>query len=274
METDPLNSGAVDAVVAAVKDAGLELGIHTKGLKLPPALIDGLVAGNTCADYVSFSIDAGTSPTYNLVHGLDGHRTSLYETVKRNVRHLVTARNAAGSLLKVRATSLITGQNATLDEVTRCMDDFVALGIDSLRFSVPIVARMAERDERGRFPQVAPADLAAIEREIAARNAHDHRIVFQRFDANTRRTLPCYTRWLMPTIGYDGYLYPCCLVATAEFASLRIGDLKAADFWSTYHSERSLPYAHANCQCERKAEGINRSVHQLVWTSSVRAAGS
>ncbi|MGH8549932.1 MAG: radical SAM protein [Methylococcales bacterium] len=232
VETDPMNSSAIHEVVAAVKTEGLALGIHTKGLKMDPALIARLVNDNTAEDYISFSIDAGDSQTYNLVHGIPQSEALLYEIVKRNVERLVAARNASGARLSIRATYLITGQNAGLDQAARFIDDFTAIGVDSLRFSVPIVPKMGQRDESGRFPQIAPDELGKIEQRLAARKQDNARIVYQKFDANTRRTLPCFTRWLMPAIGYDGYLYPVSVLHRGYSGVYGLADrrLKGAGF--------------------------------------------
>jgi MoaA/NifB/PqqE/SkfB family radical SAM enzyme len=261
--TDPLNSLAIEGAVQAVKDKGMALGVATKGLRISNELANLLTKRNERGDYITFSIDAGNSATYNEVHGV-GHSTArLYERVLANICRLVEYRSRHQSPLKIRATYLLTDDNAN-SQVLQFIEDFLSIGVDTVRFSVPIVPKMGSQDRETWHYPLSEERLQEVEKLILPRVEEDKRVIYLDFEGNTEKVMPCYHRWIAPAVGYDGYLYPCCLVSSQEFDDLRIADLKETDFWDAYYSDIRLCFANVNCQCSRPSADMNLAVKRKM----------
>tara|TARA_B100000242_G_C43009306_1_gene469186 strand:+ start:535 stop:882 length:348 start_codon:yes stop_codon:yes gene_type:complete len=88
---------------------------------------------------------------------------------------------------------------------------------------------------------------------------------------NKPRTLPCYARYLFPTIGFDGWLYNCSQSSAPNFRSTALGDLTKNDFWDLFYNYDSKnldsylsicnkKIADSGCRCDRKEHIVNQSV--------------
>ena len=88
---------------------------------------------------------------------------------------------------------------------------------------------------------------------------------------NKPRTLPCYARYLFPTIGFDGWLYNCSQPSAPNFRSTALGDLTKNDFWDLFYNYDSKnldsylsicnkKIADSGCRCDRKEHIVNQSV--------------
>ena len=53
---------------------------------------------------------------------------------------------------------------------------------------------------------------------------------------NKPQTLPCYARYIYPTVGFDGWLYNCSQSSAPNFRSTALGDLNKDDFWKLYYN--------------------------------------
>lgn len=261
--TDPLNSSTIDAVLETSKKGGFVTGVHTKGLVLSDALIDALTDDGLEEDYISFSVDAGNSQTYNLVHGVKNPRAKLYERVRENVSRLTERIRSSGSNLKIRVTYLLTRENCD-QQVLDFIKHFNDLGVHTIRFSAPILPTMGEQRRDDDFPKISIYDLRVFEERFYGLKTEGDNLVYLKFEHNPHRVQPCWSRWLLPTIGYDGYLYPCCLVASKEFESLRIADLKEVGFWEGYYKRASLDFSVAKCQCDRATVEIHQAVNSYL----------
>ena len=49
------------------------------------------------------------------------------------------------------------------------------------------------------------------------------------------RSLPCFARFIFPTVGYDGWLYNCSQSSAPNFHGTALGDLSQAKFWDLYY---------------------------------------
>lgn len=263
-DTDPLNSAHIEAVVAEVKRQGFVLGVHTKGLRVSNRLVGLLTHTNRPGDYVTFGVDSGSDEVFNIVHGVPERSARLFSKVKKNIQRLVEAKQAAGSTLSVVATYLITSANSSPEEVQRFARTMLSLGVDHIRVSQPMEPVMGHRDRsRHTFPQATPEDARMVRDCVSALSAaNPGRVCYLEHEPEVVRTLPCYLRWLQPTVGFDGWLYPCCLTACEEFSSLRLGDLKQSKFWDAYRAKAALDFVGANCQCDRKSAIINSDISE------------
>ncbi|MBU2561356.1 MAG: radical SAM protein [Nanoarchaeota archaeon] len=270
--TDPLNSASFVKIFRAAKERGFATGLHTKGLVLGEEAIRALAEESIQGDYMTFSVDAGDNSTYASVHDANG-QSRLYNHVVENVRKLVESVRKRHSPLRIQATYLLTEENCGAS-VESFVKTFLDMGMDSLRFSVPILPTMAHQSRDSDFPSISDQALSGFkERFKGLSRRFGERLVYLRFEKRTRRTLPCYSRWLYPTVGFDGNLYPCCLTASKEFSAVRIADLKKEDFWGAYYRALPLDFTAADCQCDRKSEEVNLVLRQRMMSGS-RAASS
>ena len=88
---------------------------------------------------------------------------------------------------------------------------------------------------------------------------------------NKPRTTPCYSRYIFPTVGFDGWLYNCSQSSAPNFRSTALGDLNKYDFWELFYNydEKNLEKYLINCnkkinqsgcRCDRKEHFVNSSV--------------
>lgn len=88
---------------------------------------------------------------------------------------------------------------------------------------------------------------------------------------NKPRTLPCYARYLFPTVGFDGWLYNCSQSSAPNFRSTALGDLTKDDFWKLFYNYDSenldnflsvcnKKISDSGCRCDRKEHIANQSV--------------
>ncbi len=259
--TDPLNSPYVGAVARRVKECGFMLGVHTKGLRIPSDFADALMLAGNRGDYLSFSVDAGSDAVFNAAHGIQGS-AHIYTRIKSNIAMLVRRKRTAGAEFKLIATYLITEHNALVEEIQAFVEDMFGLGVDHLRLSEPIKPVMGSEDRSSvTFPEVSTQTSSRIREFVESLRAdHPDKIHYLDFPATPLRVLPCYARWMVPTIGYDGFLYPCCLTASDQFSRLRLADLRSTPFWRAYRADARLDHRSANCQCDRKSVCINSAV--------------
>jgi MoaA/NifB/PqqE/SkfB family radical SAM enzyme len=272
--TDPLHSPDFDYLFNAAVCRGITVGINTKALKVSDALLNSLESGMMHRkSYVSVSVDAGSDAIYGIVHqGVYG--TGLYRRVLENVEALSQVRR--GWLLRpfeLAATYLVFRENARLGEMQRFVQDFREAGCDVLRFAFPQEPRgncatdlLLTPDERLRW-----ADM--IQTVTDKESSAECQTMFSDTDQERdligqSRTFPCVSRFVFPTIGYDGWLYPCSQSAAPDFRPIALGNLADKGFWDLYYdypaeqmaewmARQEAWMADCGCRCDRKAHLLN-----------------
>jgi hypothetical protein len=282
--TDPLNSPDIEVLVGEAIANNLVIGFNTKALRISSKLRTRLQAPLREKSYMSVSVDAGSDAVYNAVHGVKAEsKAALYTRVLENVGTLVDLFDGRTNRLDLMATYLVNRLNADEHEITRFLTDFTGAGVDVIRFS------FAQQPRGGiEMPTVPTLDECRVfgdrVRKIVARWDHPECRVFF-IDADTDhdlfrkpRTLPCVARWVYPTVGYDGWLYPCSQTGAPNFRSLALGNLRERDFWDLYYdydaftvptladhfAKDSLTMEHSGCRCDRKEHLVNLQAGQLL----------
>ena len=85
---------------------------------------------------------------------------------------------------------------------------------------------------------------------------------------NKAQTLPCYARYVYPTVGFDGWLYNCSQSSAPNFRDTALGDLNKKNFWDLfynydetkfkdYFAECNLKIKNSSCRCDRKEHVLN-----------------
>lgn len=275
--TDPLNSPYIDDLLEVAIDNGMVFGFNTKALAVSDHMVRLLSRGDVAkTSYLSVSVDADSDEVYNAVHGVKpGAR--LYRRVLDNVRRIASAQRQGGMAFDISATYLINIHTGGVDEVASFIRDFRQAGCNLLRFTFPQPPRDIEtaegviptKDECARYQE---ALLPLLKAENSTRchvllvDADSEHQIFRK-----ARTVPCFARWVYPTVGFDGFLYHCSQSSSPNFRSMALGDLRTTDFWdlffdydtgdlARYFRECGQAMADGGCRCDRKEHVLNSGV--------------
>jgi MoaA/NifB/PqqE/SkfB family radical SAM enzyme len=266
--TDPLFSKDLTALVTTAVACRAVVGFNTKALAVPEKLLAVLPLAAP-ESYVTVSVDAGSNEVYNAVHAAKTD-APLYDRVMENLKRL----KATG--IEVAATYLVSRLNCVAgdtDDMEKFISDACDAGVDVIRFAFAQMPRGGSEmptvptwDEcrffadRVRFVKEV-WDLCGVPILLADADA-DHDLF------RKPRTLPCVARWIYPTVGYDGWLYPCSQTGAPNFRGLALGNLAERGFWEMYYEydeARLAEWMHhehsemirTGCRCDRKEHLVN-----------------
>ncbi|MFT6915513.1 MAG: MoaA/NifB/PqqE/SkfB family radical SAM enzyme [Motiliproteus sp.] len=276
--TDPLNCTYIDDLVEVVIRREQTFGFNTKAINVSERLTE-LLATPTAAEknYISVSVDAGSDEIYNLVHAVKKSNATLYTRVVGNVRRIAEARNRSGAWFDISATYLINTHNNDEQEIINFITQFRDIGCNIIRFTFPQVPRGIKTDP-GVIPTIQEGEIYADKlRPILEKYNTDQCRVFL-VDADTEhdifqkpRTVPCFARFIYPTVGFDGWLYHCSQSSSPNFRGMALGNLADKGFWdlfydydasnlSQYFKTCSARMSSLGCRCDRKEHIANASV--------------
>lgn len=262
--TDPLYSRDCTALVTAAVAYRMVVGFNTKLLHIPPKLLAVLPLA-VPTSWVTVSVDAGSDGLYNRVHAVQNANAFLYSRVLRNIA------DVAATGIEVSASYLMNEHNGTPEEVCRFLDDVQRAGVRVVRFSFAQMPRGGAPDrslipspnDTRRFMEWLPKLAARWDTPTCRTLVVDDQDLFRQ-----ERTLPCVARWVYPTVGYDGWLYPCSQTGAPTFREIALGNLATDNFWDLYYtyngSALALDLARAHtrmaacdCRCDRKEHIVN-----------------
>lgn len=289
--TDPLNYSGIDDLLQVAHDAGQVFGFHTKALRFTKRFLELLTSATAAPmSYFSVSVDAGNNDTYNRVHGVPASKGKLYDKVLKNLERIATARARNGAPLDVSATYLVNGHNGGPTEVEKSLRDLRNAGVDLVRFTFPQVPRGYD-SSGGDDPNILGREAVQARYDelrplIAAANADGFQALIMDLDAENEqrepRTLPCFARFIFPSIGFDGFLSHCSESAAPHFRELALGNLAERDFWDVFYDYtpaeiEALLAASAEamcktgCKCDRKEHVVNARLRSLGLLSAQSA---
>lgn len=272
--TDPLNYEHIDDLAEVAIDQGQVVGFHTKLLRVSDRLVKMLASAQTPIDsYVTVSVDAGSAETYNKVHSIESTK-DIYARVLANIKRLTDATRASESTLDVTANYLVTRVNADPQIAARAIRDISDAGAAVIRFSFPQVPRGMQDEGDSIIPTRAEiAEMyAKLKPVVDAHQNGSARVMLLDVDGERRfeqrRTLPCFARFIYPTIAYDGYLSNCSQSGAPHFRDMALGNLAERDFWDAFYDYDAdefpafLERQHkkmnaADCRCDRKEHTVN-----------------
>jgi len=207
----------------------IELAVVTNGHLFTPKLQDKIKKMR----WLRFSVDAATSLTYSKVHGIPG---SVFEYVIKQIKNCIGRWQGC----RLGISYIIVPEN--VNEIAQAAKFFKEMGVDNIRFSFCYDSsdygggRLTKEQRR-------EAEMQLIE----AKKIEDHTFkVFgsiQRLShyaiGNTDFNFCGYMLFTW-SIGYDGLVYPCCIVKYhPEFA---FGDLKKNTLKEIVHSKERREY--------------------------------
>jgi MoaA/NifB/PqqE/SkfB family radical SAM enzyme len=269
--TDPMYSDLAElALVTSKKLRGQLVGIHTKGIRLSDELKRTIILCAVPGDYISFSLDTVDQEASASLHGLPPDSRAL-DRIRENIETLCEMRSSRGSPLRVIVTALLLEETATIGQVRDLLSFCRRATVDVLRFSLPqepVGARTPRFTDAGRrlssligeIQQLASSTSGTCRPAVA---------LLQNPDPKCLSALSyCHAQYYYPAVGCDGYLYPCCQVATGQFPQLRLGDCKKGDFWEIWQSDavRKLrlftPAASCGVCCNRRDAEVNLEIEK------------
>ncbi|MDX8394269.1 MAG: radical SAM protein [Mariprofundales bacterium] len=276
--TDPLNSPYLEDLLEIAIDNKMVFGFNTKAIKTSPRLLELLTRTDIVRkSYMSFSIDAGSNEVYNAIHNVSNKKAKLYDRVLNNVIAVAKAREESGALYDISAVYLVNIHNNSIEEVSRFITDFKDAGCNLLRFTFPQPPRGIHVEDG-----VVPSDIECRQYKeklspiIKAASSDDCLVMI--VDADSKhdifhkpRTVPCFARFIYPTVGFDGWLYHCSQSSSPNFRPMALGNLNIQDFWDVfydydvtniadYFSQCTEKMAKTGCRCDRKMHLLNASV--------------
>jgi MoaA/NifB/PqqE/SkfB family radical SAM enzyme len=277
--TDPLNYTHIEDLVQIALDHKQIVGFNTKALKTSDRLLE-LLATPTMApkSYFNVSVDAGSNGVYNKVHGLGNKAHGFYNHVLKNVCRVAEARQKSGASFDISISYLINSFNCSIGEVVTFIKDFKNAGCDLLRFSFAQPPRGNFIVEKGFIPTRNEIRKYMAQLQPVIEDFDDERCKIIIVDIDTEydiyrrpRTLPCFARFIYPTIGFDGWLANCSQSAASNFKKIALGNLAEYNFWKlfyNYDAEQFHQYLNesdekmtsVNCKCDRKEHIVNAAI--------------
>jgi hypothetical protein len=238
--TDPLYSNLAELALVTAKGFREQLvGVHTKGIRLSDRLVDTLVHSAVPGDYITFSLDTVDQRAFSSVSGLEPNSQAL-SRIQSNIETLCGMRDSERSSLRVIVTALLLEETATIRQVVGLVRFCQRVAVDVLRFSLP-QEPVAARTPRFAHSRRKLSMLIDEIQRIASSSSPDDKpaiVLLENPDPERLAALSrCYAQYFYPTVGWDGYLYPCCQVATGQFPQLRLGDCKTNDLWEIWRSD-------------------------------------
>ncbi|MFC1705708.1 sugar phosphate nucleotidyltransferase [Planctomycetota bacterium] len=273
--TDPLNYRFIEDLLQVSLDYGQIFGFHTKAIKISERMVSQLTQADISPmSYFSISVDAGTNGTYNRYHGVERSTAKIYDRVRENLARVAEARARTSAPLDISATYLVSGMNNSEEEIAKAIRELREAGADLVRFTFPQKPRGYSTELAPYIPErdAVESDMKRLRPLIEAENSDQCQVLIMDLDANPAarnpRTLPCFARFVFPSIGFDGWLSHCSESAAPHFRQLAIGDLNRRDFWDIfyeYDAERFGQYLagaaekmnRLKCKCDRKEHVVN-----------------
>ena len=175
------------------------------------------------------------------------------------------------------AAYLVNINSANVNDYENFINDFMSAGCNVLRFSFPQPPKDIET-KKGVVPTQEEIDFYISDLNKLKKKYENDKclILVSNPDAdhdifNKPRTLPCYARYLFPTVGFDGWLYNCSQSSAPNFRSTALGDLTKNNFWELFYNYDSKnlddymsvcnkKIAGSGCRCDRKEHIVNQSV--------------
>ena len=271
--TDPLNSPYIDELLEEAINLNLIFGFNTKALRISEKFIEQISRKNIeKSSYLSLSVDAGSDEVYNKMHSIKA-KVEIYSRVLENTDKI----RKANENIDLSAAYLINKTNDNLDEIKKFIKDFKNAGCNFLRFSFlqkPKDIQLCDKT----LPSLKEQEKikSKILDYIISQDSPECKVKLIDIDKDEeiyrkKRTVPCFARFIFPTVGYDGWLYNCSQSSAPNFHSTAMGNLAENNFWDLFYkynisnqkdffSSCSEKIKKSGCRCDRKMHLANKAI--------------
>ncbi len=273
--TDPLNCSYIsDLLELTIKKKAI-FGFNTKALRIEDKFFNILETNNlTEGSYISLSVDAGSNETYNKIHGVKTN-TKIYDKVLINAQRLGKIKEK--NFFDLSAAYLVNIHSSSEQDYENFILNFMEAGCNLLRFTFPQQPKGIET-EKGVIPSEIEKDKYKNTLENLKKKHENDNCSILIVDADTDhdiynkpRTVPCYARYIFPTVGFDGWLYNCSQSSAPNFRNSALGDLTKENFWELFYQYESNKFQEfekicnkkinsSGCRCDRKEHVINQNI--------------
>ena len=273
--TDPLNCSYIsDLLELTVKKESI-FGFNTKALRIEDRFFNILEKNNLKdGSYISLSVDAGSNETYNKIHGVKAN-TKIYDRVLNNAKKLGKIKEK--NFFDLSAAYLVNIHSGSEEDCKNFILHFMEAGCNLLRFTFPQHPKGIETD-KGVIPSEIEKDKYKNTLHELKKKYENEKCSILIVDADTDhsiynkpRTVPCYARYIFPTVGFDGWLYNCSQSSAPNFRDSALGDLTKKDFWELFYQYESNKFLEfektcnkkinsSGCRCDRKEHVINQNI--------------
>jgi len=273
--TDPLNCSYIEELLdLTILNKGV-FGFNTKALRVSDDFLSILQKRDIVeGSYISLSIDAGSNETYNKIHDVKSS-SNIYDKVLQNVKNLGSIRDK--KKFDLSAAYLVNIHSGNTYDYEKFINDFIEAGCNLLRFTFPQQPKDI-KTEKGVVPtekEIVKYKLELEKLKIKYSN-NDCSILVIDADSendiyNKPRTIPCYARYVYPTVGFDGWLYNCSQSSAPNFRNAALGNLNEKNFWDLFYNYDSENFkifssncnskiTNSGCRCDRKEHVVNSSI--------------
>jgi MoaA/NifB/PqqE/SkfB family radical SAM enzyme len=272
---EPLLNKAVEDMVAYAKQLQFLVTLCTNASKLAPARSQRLVALGL--DRVNVSLNAGTPETYPSIHVSE--TPDDYRQVKRNLRALADAKQAAGVRSPwVKLSFVISSRNYF--EIAAMVRVAHEVGAEEASF-VHTTVHDGTRDlamSQEQYDQLKQSlpEARALARELGVTTNLDtfRAIVPTYMDATITgpAVVPCYVGWYFTVVLGNGSVLPCCQCSKPidrVTPKQRFADIWASPKYAAFRTAaRKLPdksEALSSCECGScMLRPRNISIHNML----------
>lgn len=271
--TDPLNCEYIDDLLEKTINKNAIFGFNTKILKVSDRFAKILDTPNLIeGSYMSLSIDAGSDKTYKEIHNLKT-KANIFDRVLKNVKKIGQIRKRNKNF-DLSAAYLLNTYSAKNDDIKSFIEEFISAGCNLLRFTFPqppkdVVTEAGTVPNENEKKEFKHKVLEIIDEyknndcPILFIDADEEHNIF-----NKAQTLPCYARYVYPTVGFDGWLYNCSQSSAPNFRDTALGDLNKNNFWHLFYNydeknfkdylvQCNQKIKNSNCRCDRKEHIVN-----------------
>jgi sulfatase maturation enzyme AslB (radical SAM superfamily) len=273
--TDPLNCSYIEDLLNLTITKKAVFGFNTKALKVSDKFFEILSSKKIINDsYISLSVDAGSNETYNKIHGVK-NISKIYDKVLENTKKLGDIRKSKN--FDLSAAYLVNINSAKSYDYENFINNFMKAGCNLLRFTFPqqpkginteigVIPSETEKDYYKKDLEKLKIKYENSECSILIVDADDDHNIYDK-----PRTIPCFARYVFPTIGFDGWLYNCSQSSAPNFRLSALGDLKINNFWDLYYNYKvekfndyliscSKNINDTGCRCDRKEHVLNQQI--------------
>ena len=202
---EPLMNPATKEAMNKALEIGLEIALGTNGLLLNEEVREVIVKGK----YVRISLDAGSNETHNLLKKTKG---KPYDEIIKNLAELVKLKNEIKSEVRIGISFIIQSEN--ICEIIDVAKTAKEIGCNLIQFKISMADPMGILTEE-QLDEVF--NLLEQTKQSYEDSLFNVVVVTSKKDAmkeSSNRLRPdytnCYANILMPVIGPDGNIYPCC----------------------------------------------------------------